>query len=61
MHTTIDMRQGPVSESGESEAEGGGDGEGDPDSEIPLAPGTNDLGELVYDTATRQWTYVNIP
>jgi len=55
------MRQGPVSESGESEAEGGGDGEGDPDSEIPLAPGTNDLGELVYDTATRQWTYVNIP
>ena len=58
-HTTIDMQQGPLSESGEGEAEGGGGG--DLHTEMPLAPGANGLGELEYDAATHQWTYANIP
>jgi len=62
-HTTIDMHQGPVSESGEGErveGEAAGWGDSDLHTEMPLAPDPNVLGELQYDTATRQWSYANI-
>ena len=60
-HTTIDMQQGPVSESGDSDAERAVDGDAIPDSVMPLAQDANCLGELEYDAATGQWTYANVP
>jgi len=53
-YTTIDMQQGPVSESGDSDAERAVDGDAIP-------PDANCQGELEYDVATGQWTYANIP
>ena len=60
-HTTIDMQQGPVSESGDSDAERAVDGNAIQDSEMPSAPDANCQGELKYDVTTGQWTYANIP
>jgi len=59
-HTTIDMQQGPVSESGDSDAERAVDGDAIQDSEILLPPDANCLGELEYDAAAGQWTYANV-
>ena len=59
-HTTIDMHQGPVSESGDSDAERAVDGDAIQDSEMLLPPDANCLGELEYDAAAGQWTYANV-